>query len=199
MNETSRILRSATERSLILLDEIGRGTSTFDGLSIAWAVAEHLHDKVRAKTLFATHYHELTEICRDKSHAVNRHVAVREWNDKIVFLRKLLPGATNRSYGVQVARLAGLPSSVVERARAVLDVLEAQALQAGDRSSVSHLRPGGGSSAEGQLHLFAATPGPPPRTSEEEAALSQLREASIDDITPREALELIGRLQASLK
>jgi DNA mismatch repair protein MutS len=111
MSETARILRAATRRSLILLDEIGRGTSTFDGLSIAWAVAEHIHDVIGAKTLFATHYHELTEICRDKPHARNFHVEVKEWKDRIVFLRKLVAGPTNRSYGVQVGPEASGGSS----------------------------------------------------------------------------------------
>ncbi|MCA9549743.1 MAG: DNA mismatch repair protein MutS [Myxococcales bacterium] len=170
MNETARILRSATQRSLILLDEIGRGTSTFDGLSIAWAVAEHLHDVVGARTLFATHYHELTEICRDKPKAANRHVAVKEWNDTIVFLRKLTPGATNRSYGVQVGRLAGLPESVVKRAREVLDGLEAQALSAGNTSAVEHLVRARAHVLEnpdrGQLFLFS----PPAKKAEPEAA-----------------------------
>ncbi len=190
MTETARILRSATSRSLILLDEIGRGTSTFDGLSIAWAVAEHLHDVVGAKTLFATHYHELTEICRDKPNAVNRHVAVKEWNDEIVFLRKLLPGATNRSYGVQVARLAGLPASVVKRARVVLDSLEAQALSAGDRSSVA-MRSAGGPA---QLHLFAAAAPEPAVSPAEQEVLDTIRAVSVDDVTPRQALELLASL-----
>lgn len=197
MNETARILRSATDRSLILLDEIGRGTSTFDGLSIAWAVAEHLHDVVRAKTLFATHYHELTELCRDKPQAVNRHVAVKEWNDEIVFLRKLLPGATNRSYGVQVARLAGLPASIVARARVVLDSLEAQALSAGDRSAVTHLaRARQADPAEGQLFLFSAPPSDPAAadggTVVEREVLDSIRAMSVDDVTPRQALDLLA-------
>lgn len=152
MAETARILRSATARSLIVLDEIGRGTSTFDGLAIAWSVAEHLHDVIGARTMFATHYHELTELCRDKPRVVNAHVAVREWNDQIVFLRKLLPGPTSHSYGVQVARLAGLPKPVVDRARAVLAALEAQELRAGDGTLVDARR-GRGKTA--QLHLFA--------------------------------------------
>ena len=113
-------LRSATERSLIILDEIGLGTSTYDGLSIAWAVAEYIHDHLHAKTLFATHYHELTEICREKENARNYHVAVKQFDEEIVFLRKLVDGPTNRSYGVQVARLAGLPKRVLQRVRIVL-------------------------------------------------------------------------------
>ena len=124
MNETANILNNATARSLVILDEIGRGTSTFDGLSIAWAVAEHLHNVVQAKTLFATHYHELTELCESLPATKNFHVAVREWNDKIIFLRKINPGGTDKSYGIQVGRLAGLPQSVIERAKTILCSLE---------------------------------------------------------------------------
>jgi DNA mismatch repair protein MutS len=193
MNETARILRSATSRSLILLDEIGRGTSTFDGLSIAWAVAEYLHDRVGAKTLFATHYHELTEIARDKARAVNHHVAVKEWNEQIVFLRKLQPGSTNRSYGVQVARLAGLPKLVVDRAKEVLASLEAQALSAGDGSWASRRR-----ALDGQLFLFQE-----PAKKEREKALEDVARAleaiEIDDITPRHALDELARLKTMLE
>jgi DNA mismatch repair protein MutS len=209
MNETARILRSATARSLIILDEIGRGTSTFDGLSIAWAVAEHLHDVVGARTLFATHYHELTEICRDKPRAANRHVAVKEWNDTIVFLRKLMPGATNRSYGVQVGRLAGLPEVVVKRAREVLDGLEAQALSAGNTSAVEHLVRARAHVLEhpdrGQLFLFA----PPAKKAEQaepepedpavRSILETLDALAVDDMTPRQALEQLSRLQEKLR
>src|SRR6185312_3470460 len=124
MSETANILRYATSRSLVLLDEIGRGTSTFDGLAIAWAVAEHIHDQVRCRTIFATHYHELTHLAHEKEHVVNLTMAVREWQDRVVFLRKLVPGAASRSYGVQVARLAGVPAPVLDRARHVLQNLE---------------------------------------------------------------------------
>ena len=116
MTETAHILRNATERSLVILDEIGRGTATFDGLSIAWAVAEPLHDRLRAKTLFATHYHELCARVDQMEAAANMSVAVKEWKDSFVFLRKLVEGPANRSYGIQVGRLAGLPAEVVERA-----------------------------------------------------------------------------------
>ena len=110
MNETANIPNNATERSLIILDEIGRGTSTFDGLSIAWSVAEYLHDEVKARTLFATHYHELTELELTRAGVRNYNVAVREWNDQIIFLRKIVKGGADKSYGIQVARLAGLPA-----------------------------------------------------------------------------------------
>ena len=124
MNETSNIVNNATERSLIILDEIGRGTSTFDGLSIAWSVAEFLHDKIKARTLFATHYHELTKLAQERSGVCNFNVAVREWNDQIIFLRKIVPGGADKSYGIQVARLAGLPKEILDRAKDILSHLE---------------------------------------------------------------------------
>ncbi|WP_265594700.1 DNA mismatch repair protein MutS [Haloferula sp. BvORR071] len=124
MNETALILNHATDKSLVILDEIGRGTATFDGLSIAWAVAEHLHDIIGCRTLFATHYHELTDLANTRPAVANFNVAVREWNDEIIFLRKILPGAADKSYGIQVARLAGLPKPIIERAKAILSHLE---------------------------------------------------------------------------
>lgn len=124
MNETSLIINNATERSLVILDEIGRGTATFDGLSIAWSVAEHLHDEIKARTLFATHYHELTDLANTRKAVANYNVAVREWNDDIIFLRKILPGTADKSYGIQVAKLAGLPPSIVNRAKDILSHLE---------------------------------------------------------------------------
>jgi DNA mismatch repair protein MutS len=124
MNETSNIVNNATERSLVILDEIGRGTSTFDGLSIAWSVAEFLHDKIKARTLFATHYHELTKLAQDRSGVDNFNVAVREWNEQIIFLRKIVHGGADKSYGIQVARLAGLPKEILDRAKDILAHLE---------------------------------------------------------------------------
>src|SRR5881398_3804209 len=124
MNETSNIVNNATERSLVILDEIGRGTSTFDGLSIAWSVAEFLHDKIKARTLFATHYHELTKLAAERKGVCNFNVAVREWNDQIIFLRKIVPGGADKSYGIQVARLAGLPKEILDRAKEILAHLE---------------------------------------------------------------------------
>jgi len=123
MNETSNIVNNATERSLVILDEIGRGTSTFDGLSIAWSVAEFLHDKIKARTLFATHYHELTKLAAERKGVCNFNVAVREWNDQIIFLRKIVPGGADKSYGIQVARLAGLPKEILDRAKEILSHL----------------------------------------------------------------------------
>jgi len=130
MNETANIVNNATSASLIILDEIGRGTSTFDGLSIAWSVAEHLHDLIQARTLFATHYHEMTELERICPGVKNYNVAVREWNDQIIFLRKIQRGAADKSYGIQVARLAGLPIGIVDRAKEILANLEASELNA---------------------------------------------------------------------
>jgi DNA mismatch repair protein MutS len=130
MHETANITNNATARSLVILDEIGRGTSTFDGLSIAWSVAEYLHDVVRARTLFATHYHELTELARTRPGAKNFNIAVREWNEQIIFLRKILPGGADKSYGIQVARLAGLPKQILERAKQILVNLEKSELSA---------------------------------------------------------------------
>jgi DNA mismatch repair protein MutS len=130
MNETANILNNATAASLVILDEIGRGTSTFDGLSIAWSVAEHLHDAIGCRTLFATHYHEITDLERTRAGVVNLNVAVREWNDQVIFLRKILPGRADQSYGIQVARLAGLPDSVLNRAKEILNNLEKAELNA---------------------------------------------------------------------
>src|SRR5438105_1379042 len=124
MNETANIVNNATDHSLIILDEIGRGTSTFDGLSIAWSVAEFLHDKIKARTLFATHYHELTKLAEDRTGVCNFNVAVREWNEQIIFLRKIIPGGADKSYGIHVARLAGLPKEILDRAKDILAHLE---------------------------------------------------------------------------
>ncbi|PYI81584.1 MAG: DNA mismatch repair protein MutS [Verrucomicrobia bacterium] len=124
MNETANIVNNASERSLVILDEIGRGTSTFDGLSIAWSVAEFLYDKIKARSLFATHYHELTKLAEDRQGVSNLNVAVREWNEQIIFLRKIIPGGADKSYGIQVARLAGLPKEILDRAKEILAHLE---------------------------------------------------------------------------
>src|ERR1700756_1919071 len=124
MSETANILNNATARSLVILDEIGRGTSTFDGLSIAWSVAEFLHDQSKARTLFSTHYHELTELEMTRQGVKNFNVAVREWNEQIIFLRKIIRGGADKSYGIQVARLAGLPKEILDRAKEILSHLE---------------------------------------------------------------------------
>lgn len=209
MSEASDILRSATERSLVLLDEVGRGTSTFDGLSIAWAVAEYLYDPLRSLTLFATHYHELTELAEDRPGVVNQQVAVRESDGQIVFLRKLLPGKAERSYGVEVARLAGLPSWVLMRARELLACLEAERgkLHAQLKAAVSpEIESGqlslfqGLSSPQKPSELPPEAPEPPnPQLSEgEAAALATLKALDVDALSPRDALTLLWRLKDDL-
>ncbi len=158
MNETANILRHATPRSLVVLDEIGRGTSTYDGLSIAWAVAEALHDRDEAgvRTLFATHYHELTELVATKPRVKNFNIAVREWNDQIIFLRKLVPGGTSRSYGIQVARIAGLSEKVLKRAREILENLEGAELDSRGRPRLARTLPNRNEHDMIQLSLFGA-------------------------------------------
>jgi DNA mismatch repair protein MutS len=188
MTETSNILHNATRRSLVILDEIGRGTSTFDGLSIAWAVAEHLHDRVGARTLFATHYHELTDLARDKPRVRNCSIAVKEHQGKVVFLRKLVPGAANRSYGIEVARLAGLPPEVVGRAREILGNLESGELDDAGRPTLSH-RPA--KANPDQLAFFVAEPSP--GTEAERRLKAALDEVSVDALTPLEALNLLAK------
>jgi len=188
MTETADILRHATPRSLIVLDEVGRGTSTFDGLSIAWAVAEHIQDRKRlgARTLFATHYHELTDLARTLPGIVNYNIAVKEWNDQILFLRKIVPGAASRSYGIQVARLAGLPDSVIDRAKQVLLNLEAAEFDEVGQVRLAENRRTARKVKTGQLELFAA---PHSAVEEEIAALD------LDGLTPIEALRTLARLQ----
>ena len=137
MSETANILNNATARSLVILDEIGRGTSTFDGLSLAWSIVEYLHNQVGAKTLFATHYHELTELAARLARLRNFNVAVREWHEQIVFLRKIVAGGTDKSYGIQVARLAGVPKPLLERAKEILSNLEESELTPGGRARSS--------------------------------------------------------------
>ena len=140
MTETAAILHNATRRSLVILDEIGRGTSTFDGVSIAWAVAEHLHDVTGCRTLFATHYHELQDLARERPAVRNLTVAVREVGDRVVFLRKLVQGGASRSYGIEVAKLAGLPPEVLVRAREILRNLEAMEVDEGGHATLSRGR-----------------------------------------------------------
>ena len=180
MSETALILNQATRRSLVLLDEIGRGTSTWDGLAIAWAVAEAMHDRVGARTIFATHYHELVSLAEDKEHVANLHVAVSEWGERIIFLRRLEEGGASQSYGIQCARLAGMPAPVVARARELLAELER--------------RPRHGPPTR-QLGLFEPAPTQavtPTLPSPVEAALSAV---DPDELTPKAALELVYRLK----
>ena len=190
MQETAHILRHATPRSLVLLDEIGRGTATFDGLSIAWAVAEHLARSGFAtapRTLFATHYHELVDLAADFPEVGNLHVSAREWRDGVVFLRRIEPGGSDRSFGLQVARLAGLPAAVVARAQEILHNLERTEFDREGRPRLAHAEAEG--PAPRQLSLFAG---------EEEAVLADLRRLEVDDLTPRQALNLLAEIRRRL-
>ncbi len=192
MNETANILRYATPRSLVILDEIGRGTSTYDGLSIAWAVAEALHDRKGAgvRTLFATHYHELTELVGTKQRAKNFNIAVREWNDQIIFLRKLVPGGTNRSYGIQVAQIAGLPQGVIARAKEILNNLEGTELDEIGRPRLARTPLKKDKGEMVQLGLFGSQDG---RLRE------WIRGLDISSMTPLEALIELNKLKESVK
>jgi DNA mismatch repair protein MutS len=185
MIETASILHHATPRSLILLDEVGRGTSTFDGLAIAWAVTEELHERGHgAKVLFATHYHELTALADRLPRVHNFHVAVKEWNDEIIFLHKVRPGGTDRSYGIQVARLAGLPAAVVQRAKTILAELESERQPAAETLECEPLP------AAQQLALFPAAPDP---------ILKDLLALDVESLTPLTALNLLAEWQKRLK
>jgi DNA mismatch repair protein MutS len=185
MSETSAILHTATARSLVLLDEIGRGTSTFDGVSIAWSVTEHLHDRVGCKAVFATHYHELTQLADSLSAARNWTVDVREVGDEVLFLHRLKPGGASRSYGIEVGRLAGLPVSVLARAKEVLATLEAEppARRAGTTSKRE----------SEQTELFL------PAVVEVHPLVTQLRALDVHALTPIEAITLLADLAAQAR
>jgi DNA mismatch repair protein MutS len=190
MTETAAILHNATRRSLVVLDEIGRGTSTFDGLSIAWAVAEHLHDRVGCRTLFATHYHELQDLARERPHVRNLTVAVREVGDRVVFLRKLVQGGASRSYGIEVAKLAGLPLEILARAREILRNLEALEVDDGGHAAIARgARKGkkGASPAEAQMGLFQPAADP-----ETEQLRRELGALDVDALRPIDALNLLA-------
>ncbi|NNE54334.1 MAG: DNA mismatch repair protein MutS [Sulfitobacter sp.] len=189
MVETAAILNQADDRALVILDEIGRGTATYDGLSIAWATLEHLHDVNRARALFATHYHEMTALSGKLAGVENATVAVKEWEGEVIFLHEVRKGAADRSYGVQVAQLAGLPDSVIARARVVLDALEK-----GERE--------GGATQKtliDDLPLFSATPTPPPPAAKPSAVEETLKDIIPDELTPREALDLLYKLKEAAK
>ncbi len=186
MMEASTIIREATPRSLIVIDEIGRGTSTFDGLAIAWAIAEELHDRVRARTLFATHYHELTELAVTRPAIANYQIAVKEWNDRIIFLRRLVPGGTSHSYGIEVARLAGLTPSVIARAKEILANLEKGEFDEIGRPRIAR-KTGENIPPGAQIPLFTASP-----------LIDELRETDLTTLTPLEALNLLHRWKQSM-
>lgn len=191
MTETANILRNATPRSLVILDEIGRGTSTFDGVSIAWAVAEFLHDcsEHKAKTLFATHYHEMTELAVTRSGVKNFNVAVREWNDQVIFLRKIVPGGASHSYGIQVARLAGVPPLVLERAKEILLNLEKGEFSAEGLPRIAKGKRSASAEPSPQMSLF---------DTGADRVRSRLEETNIAVITPLEALNLLDELKRML-
>ena len=193
MQETANILRAATSRSLVVLDEIGRGTATFDGLSIAWAVAEYLatNPRARPKTLFATHYHELTDLADTMPGVVNAHVAAHEWKDQIVFLRKIVSGRSDRSFGIQVARLAGLPASVVARAQQILAGLERDEASRGGRPTLSGAA---GGPLNAQMGLFAV-PSDAIDAGRADGIRARLDAVNVDETTPRQALEILAELK----
>ena len=192
MRETAGILRDATRRSLVILDEIGRGTSTYDGLAIAWAVAEHLHDAIGCRALFATHYHELTELAKQAPGIANYAVAAREHGDDVVFLHKLTPGPASRSYGIAVARLAGIGEGVLARAKAILAMLEAGAALPGGRHASLRGRSKAGTA---QLDLFG---GKPASSDDGSPVLETLKAVEVERLTPLEALTLVAKLKGML-
>jgi DNA mismatch repair protein MutS len=187
MHETANILNNATDRSLIILDEVGRGTATFDGLSLAWAIIEFLHDNPARSgiTLFATHYHEVTDLAKTKTRVANYNVAVKEWNEQIIFLRKVVEGSADKSYGIQVAKLAGIPHSVIDRAREILDTLERK-----ERDIVEETRRRGPAPGTRQLGLFNST---------EQSIIDSLRTIDVDTLSPRDALNALYELKQKLQ
>lgn len=191
MVETARILNTATPRSLIILDEIGRGTSTYDGLSLAWAITEYLHERIGARTLFATHYHELTQLADTLPRVTNLNVAVREWDDQVVFLHRIVSGGADKSYGIHVARLAGVPPQVNERAKDILAQLESNNRDQFDRPAIAPPPSVAGSKdgAPMQLTLFGIADHP---------LLDQVRQLQLDSLTPMEALQFLQTAQAKL-
>jgi DNA mismatch repair protein MutS len=190
MMETAQILTDATSRSLVILDEVGRGTSTFDGLSIAWAVAEYIHDfnGRGIRTLFATHYHQLTDLAASKEGAKNYNIAVKEWGEKIIFLRKIMEGGTSRSYGIEVARIAGVPADVIARAKEIL-----QNLEKGEFDEIGMPRIARGKNAlmpgNPQLNLFVES---------EDVILDELRQIDISSMTPLDALNKLSELKSKI-
>ena len=183
MVETATILNLATSRSFVILDEIGRGTATYDGLSIAWATIEHIHEKNRCRAMFATHYHEMATLSENLSNVAPFTMGVREWEGEVVFLYEVKPGTADRSYGIQVAKLAGIPISVVARAKEVLELLEKNGQECIDTRLVDSMPLF--SSAEAPSTLFTESP-----------LATMLDQIDVDNMTPREALERIYKLKA---
>ena len=213
MSETSAILHTATKRSLVLLVEIGRGTSTYDGVSIAWSVSEHLHDAIGCKTVFATHYHELTQLASELRGVRNFTVAVREVGDQVLFLHRLIPGGADRSYGIEVGRLAGLPAAVIARAKEVLALLEGEGEQMAARLTAEGVASLKGAPRKGprmthagaptpQLGFFGEAPAAAPAVAPD-PALTRLADAvgalEPDQMTPMQALAALASLKQSLR
>jgi DNA mismatch repair protein MutS len=191
MVETANILNHATGKSLLILDEVGRGTSTYDGVSIAWAVVEYIAQRLKSRTLFATHYHELTRLSGAFPNVKNFNIAVREWNEQILFLRKIVEGGTDKSYGIQVARLAGVPKEVVARAKKILASLEtgtflSKTAEAPSASKVEAEEP-----TAPQLSFFG--------TGAKHPILEELKGLDVDDLTPRDALNLLGEWKKKIE
>ena len=189
MLEIANILNNATPRSLVVLDEVGRGTSTFDGLALAWAIVEHLHEKVRARSLFATHYHQLTDLATRLKGVCNMNVAVREWHDEIVFLHKIVDGGTDRSYGIHVARLAGVPNDVLARAKDILADIERDAEDLAPRIARKSAKAKSEEPGARQLGLWEST---------RSVVESELTKADLDRMTPIEALLFLRELKQML-
>ena len=190
MNETANILNNATERSLIILDEVGRGTSTFDGVSIAWAITEYIYQHIHARTLFATHYHELTELALLFAGIKNFNIAVKEWGDEIIFLRKIVEGGTDKSYGIHVARLAGIPREVIQRARIILNNLEAATLDVNGKPKFAPLKTAQNSKQPAQLKLFL---------SKQDMVIEEIKKLETSRMSPLEALNKLDDLKKKLE
>ena len=186
MTETARILNAATQHSLVILDEIGRGTSTYDGISLAWAITEFIHDALQCRTLFATHYHELTALAESLVGTCNWNVAVHERNGELIFLHKIVPGAADKSYGIHVARLAGVPREVIERSEVILQTLEADHQDSTGKTTIPQRKR---RSKHKQLTLF----GP-----EYHPLLDELRAMNMDTMTPAGALDALQRLRSRI-
>jgi DNA mismatch repair protein MutS len=185
MIETANILNNATRNSLVILDEVGRGTSTYDGLALAWAISEHIATRIKCRTLFATHYHELTELADLLDGVSNLNVAVREWADDVVFLHKIVPGGTDRSYGVHVARLAGVPREVINRAKEILPKLQAHLAEGLDVPDLADKA----KAAAAQMSLFADAA---------HRLAQEIKHLDLDNLTPMQALEMLRKFKADL-
>ncbi len=186
MTETANIINNATEKSLVILDEVGRGTSTYDGLSLAWAITEYLATHIKCRTLFATHYHELTELSELFGNIKNCNVAVREWQDEVIFLHKILPGGTDKSYGIHVAKLAGIPKTILERSKEILEELESTFVKeaTGERLAKHKTK------EPNQDSLFV---------QQHKSVLDKLSSIDIDNLTPLEAINLLNEIKKEIK